>query len=168
MAGFGISASMIAAFAGRSGGSQRSHVPRRRRGDPRPRGPETRHHHLASRGERAWRQTLLAALAGSTNLVGTALYFRAGELGLVAIVSPVSALFPLVPILGGYLLLRERLDRPRRRHRRGLPRRGLLRNVQPFVFPPGNGCDANPEPAGSSPLRRPTSRDSRPVSDCAR
>lgn len=50
-------------------------------------------------------------LAGSVNLVGTALYARAGELGLVAIVSPVSALFPLGPVLGGYLLFGERLDR---------------------------------------------------------
>jgi hypothetical protein len=57
------------------------------------------------------KQTLLAALAGTSNLVGTALYARAGEIGLVAIVSAASALFPLVPVLGGYLLSRERLDR---------------------------------------------------------
>jgi drug/metabolite transporter (DMT)-like permease len=51
----------------------------------------------------------LAALVGVCNLVGTALYARAGELRLVAVVTPVSALFPLVPILGGYLLFHERL-----------------------------------------------------------
>jgi drug/metabolite transporter (DMT)-like permease len=50
-----------------------------------------------------------AAIVGICNLAGTALYARAGELGLVAIVTPVSALFPLVPILGGYVFFRERL-----------------------------------------------------------
>jgi drug/metabolite transporter (DMT)-like permease len=55
------------------------------------------------------RPVAFAASVGICNLAGTALYARAGELGLVAIVTPVSALFPLVPILGGYVFFRERL-----------------------------------------------------------
>jgi drug/metabolite transporter (DMT)-like permease len=51
----------------------------------------------------------LAALAGVSNLVGTALYARGGELGLVAVVTAVSALFPLVPIFGGYAVFHERV-----------------------------------------------------------
>jgi drug/metabolite transporter (DMT)-like permease len=55
--------------------------------------------------------TLLAALAGLCNLAGTALYAHAGELQMVAIVTAVSALFPLVPVLGGFLLFHERVRR---------------------------------------------------------
>jgi transporter family protein len=52
--------------------------------------------------------TLLAVITGFANLAGTAVYARAGELGLVAVVSPVSALFPVVPIVGAYLFFGER------------------------------------------------------------
>jgi drug/metabolite transporter (DMT)-like permease len=64
---------------------------------------EQRHH------ER--RTTILAALAGVGILVGTALYAYAGERNLVAVVTAVSSLFPLVPVLGGFVLFRERIGR---------------------------------------------------------
>jgi uncharacterized membrane protein len=114
MTGFAISAFMIAAFAGRTGwftpllvsriGVALTLVPaalvfRRRSTTSR----------VAEAGSRA--PTLLAIFAGLSNLGGTALYAWAGELRLVAVVSAVSALFPLVPIFGGYVLFGERIGR---------------------------------------------------------
>jgi drug/metabolite transporter (DMT)-like permease len=112
MVGFAISAFMIAASAQRSGalptllisrvGATAMLVivalgPARRR-------------LMASRHHTAPFPAGLAALAGVSNIFGTALYAHAGELGIVALVTPVSALFPLVPIVGGYILFRERPD----------------------------------------------------------
>lgn len=57
------------------------------------------------------RPSLLAVLAGLSNVAGTALYAHAGELGLVAVVTAVSAMFPLIPILGGSFLFHERVGR---------------------------------------------------------
>jgi drug/metabolite transporter (DMT)-like permease len=51
-----------------------------------------------------------AAAAGACNLGGTAVYAYGGQLGSVAIVSAVSALFPLVPVVGGVLMFGERLE----------------------------------------------------------
>jgi drug/metabolite transporter (DMT)-like permease len=64
---------------------------------------------LGAAGRPPPRPTSLAALAGVSNLLGTALYARGGELGVVAVVTAVSALFPLVPIFGGYALFHERV-----------------------------------------------------------
>jgi drug/metabolite transporter (DMT)-like permease len=56
----------------------------------------------------ASRAVAMAMVVGVCNLAGTAVYAHAAELGHVAVVSIVSALFPLIPIVGGLLLLRER------------------------------------------------------------
>jgi len=57
----------------------------------------------------ASRTSAFAVLAGTCNLAGTSLYAHAGQLELVAVVSAISALFPLVPIVGGLLVFGERL-----------------------------------------------------------
>jgi drug/metabolite transporter (DMT)-like permease len=53
----------------------------------------------------------LAVLAGLGNLVGTSVYAYAGERNLIAVATAVSAMFPLVPVLGGFVLFRERIGR---------------------------------------------------------
>jgi drug/metabolite transporter (DMT)-like permease len=49
-----------------------------------------------------------AALVGVIDVLGGAAYARGTELGYVSIVSAASATFPLIPVVGGILLLRER------------------------------------------------------------
>jgi drug/metabolite transporter (DMT)-like permease len=111
MAGFAISAFMIAAFAQQLGwlpplllsrigvaltlAAVVLFVPRSQR----------------SRGKGAYARwpAILAVGAGLCNLVGTALYAHAGDLELVAVVSPISATFPLVPIVGGMIFFHERV-----------------------------------------------------------
>jgi drug/metabolite transporter (DMT)-like permease len=51
----------------------------------------------------------LAALAGMVELVGTIVYARGAEVGLVSIVTAASATYPVIPVLGGVVLLHERL-----------------------------------------------------------
>jgi drug/metabolite transporter (DMT)-like permease len=51
----------------------------------------------------------LAALAGMLELVGTIVYARGAEVGLVSIVTAASATYPVIPVLGGVALLHERL-----------------------------------------------------------
>lgn len=50
----------------------------------------------------------LAALVGVVELVGTMSYARGAEVGLVSIVTAASATYPLIPVLGGVMLLHER------------------------------------------------------------
>ncbi len=49
-----------------------------------------------------------AALVGVVELVGTMSYARGAEVGLVSIVTAASATYPLIPVLGGVMLLHER------------------------------------------------------------
>jgi drug/metabolite transporter (DMT)-like permease len=49
-----------------------------------------------------------AALVGIVDVLGGAAYARGTELGYLSIVSAASATFPLIPVVGGILLLRER------------------------------------------------------------
>ena len=49
-----------------------------------------------------------AVLVGAIDVLGGAAYARGTELGYVSIVSAASATFPLIPVVGGILLLRER------------------------------------------------------------
>jgi len=49
-----------------------------------------------------------AALVGVIDVLGGAAYARGAELGYLSIVSAASATFPLIPVVGGILLLRER------------------------------------------------------------
>lgn len=49
-----------------------------------------------------------AALVGVIELVGTISYARGAEVGLVSIVTAASATYPLIPVLGGVMLLHER------------------------------------------------------------
>jgi drug/metabolite transporter (DMT)-like permease len=51
----------------------------------------------------------LAALAGMMELVGTIVYARGAQVGLVSIVTAASATYPVIPVLGGVALLHERL-----------------------------------------------------------
>jgi drug/metabolite transporter (DMT)-like permease len=51
----------------------------------------------------------LAALAGVVELLGTMVYARGAEVGLVSIVTAASATYPFIPVLGGVVLLHERL-----------------------------------------------------------
>jgi drug/metabolite transporter (DMT)-like permease len=51
----------------------------------------------------------LAALAGMMELVGTIVYARGAQVGLVSIVTAASATYPVIPVLGGFALLHERL-----------------------------------------------------------
>ncbi|HEX6331399.1 MAG TPA: DMT family transporter [Actinomycetota bacterium] len=50
----------------------------------------------------------LAALVGLVDVTGTLSYVRGAEVGLVSVVTAVSATYPLLPVLGGVLLLHER------------------------------------------------------------
>jgi drug/metabolite transporter (DMT)-like permease len=50
----------------------------------------------------------LAAAVGLVDVTGTLAYVRGAEVGLVSIVTAVSATYPLLPVLGGVLLLHER------------------------------------------------------------
>jgi drug/metabolite transporter (DMT)-like permease len=49
-----------------------------------------------------------AALVGVIDVLGGAAYARGTELGYLSIVSAASAIFPLIPVVGGIMLLRER------------------------------------------------------------
>jgi drug/metabolite transporter (DMT)-like permease len=49
-----------------------------------------------------------AALVGIVDVLGGAAYARGTELGYLSIVSAASATFPLIPVVGGILLFRER------------------------------------------------------------
>ncbi len=49
-----------------------------------------------------------AALVGLVDVVGTASFAWGAETGLISIVTAVSATYPLIPVLGGVLLLHER------------------------------------------------------------
>jgi uncharacterized membrane protein len=51
----------------------------------------------------------LAALAGMLELLGTMVYARGAQVGLVSIVTAASATYPAIPVLGGIALLHERL-----------------------------------------------------------
>jgi drug/metabolite transporter (DMT)-like permease len=51
----------------------------------------------------------LAALGGVVELLGTMVYARGAEVGLVSIVTAASATYPFIPVLGGVVLLHERL-----------------------------------------------------------
>lgn len=51
---------------------------------------------------------VVPVLIGLLDLFGLAAYTRGSQLGLVSIVTAMSACFPLIPVLGGVLLLRER------------------------------------------------------------
>lgn len=50
----------------------------------------------------------LAAAVGVVELLGTISYARGSEVGLVSIVTAASATYPLIPVLGGVILLHER------------------------------------------------------------
>jgi drug/metabolite transporter (DMT)-like permease len=50
----------------------------------------------------------LAVLVGLLELLGTFAYARGSEVGLVSIVTAASATYPLIPVFGGVVLLRER------------------------------------------------------------
>lgn len=50
----------------------------------------------------------LAVLVGLMELVGTLGYARGAEVGLVSIVTAASATYPVIPVLGGVVLLHER------------------------------------------------------------
>ena len=50
----------------------------------------------------------LAVLVGVMELVGTISYARGAEVGLISIVTAASATYPLIPVLGGVVLLHER------------------------------------------------------------
>jgi drug/metabolite transporter (DMT)-like permease len=51
----------------------------------------------------------LAAFGGVVELLGTMVYARGAEVGLVSIVTAASATYPFIPVLGGVVLLHERL-----------------------------------------------------------
>ena len=55
-----------------------------------------------------WSMLRLAVLVGVMELVGTISYARGAEVGLVSIVTAASATYPLIPVLGGVVLLHER------------------------------------------------------------
>jgi drug/metabolite transporter (DMT)-like permease len=50
----------------------------------------------------------LAAVVGMFDLLGTLSYVRGSEVGLVSIVTAASAVYPVLPVLGGVVLLHER------------------------------------------------------------
>jgi uncharacterized membrane protein len=54
------------------------------------------------------RAVALCALVGLADLAGTISYSRGAEVGLVSIVTAVSATYPLIPVFGGIALLDER------------------------------------------------------------
>jgi drug/metabolite transporter (DMT)-like permease len=62
-----------------------------------------------SRERVPWSMLRLAVLVGLMELVGTISYARGAEVGLVSIVTAASATYPLIPVLGGVVLLHERL-----------------------------------------------------------
>jgi drug/metabolite transporter (DMT)-like permease len=55
-----------------------------------------------------WSMLRLAVMVGVVELVGTISYARGAEVGLVSIVTAASATYPLIPVLGGVVLLHER------------------------------------------------------------
>ena len=55
-----------------------------------------------------WSMLRLAVMVGVMELVGTISYARGAEVGLVSIVTAASATYPLIPVLGGVVLLHER------------------------------------------------------------
>jgi drug/metabolite transporter (DMT)-like permease len=52
-----------------------------------------------------------ALAAGATDAVGLVCFARGGQLGLVAVTAAVSSAYPVIPLVGGLLLFRERLLR---------------------------------------------------------
>lgn len=62
----------------------------------------------ALRGTLSTRAVALCALLGLADLTGTISYSRGSEVGLVSIVTAVSATYPLIPVFGGIVLLDER------------------------------------------------------------
>ena len=62
----------------------------------------------ALRGTLSSRAVALCALLGLADLTGTISYSRGSEVGLVSIVTAVSATYPLIPVFGGIALLDER------------------------------------------------------------
>ena len=62
----------------------------------------------ALRGTLSARAVALCALLGVADLTGTISYSRGSEVGLVSIVTAVSATYPLIPVFGGIALLDER------------------------------------------------------------
>jgi drug/metabolite transporter (DMT)-like permease len=62
----------------------------------------------AIRGTLSTRAVTLCALLGLADLTGTISYSRGSEVGLVSIVTAVSATYPLIPVFGGIALLDER------------------------------------------------------------
>jgi uncharacterized membrane protein len=50
----------------------------------------------------------LAVLVGLVDVLGTASFAYGAEVGLISIVTAVSATYALIPVLGGVLLLHER------------------------------------------------------------
>ena len=56
----------------------------------------------------AWSSMRLAVLVGLLELLGTISYARGAEVGLVSIVTAASATYPLIPVLGGVIVLHER------------------------------------------------------------
>jgi drug/metabolite transporter (DMT)-like permease len=62
----------------------------------------------ALRGSLSTRAVALCALLGLADLTGTISYSRGSEVGLVSIVTAVSATYPLIPVFGGIALLDER------------------------------------------------------------
>jgi len=51
----------------------------------------------------------LAVLAGVVELLGTMVYARGAQVGLLSVVTAASATYPFIPVLGGVSLLHERL-----------------------------------------------------------
>jgi len=62
----------------------------------------------ALRGRLPGRAVALCALLGLADLAGTISYSRGSEVGLVSIVTAVSATYPLIPVFGGIAVLDER------------------------------------------------------------
>ena len=62
----------------------------------------------ALRGTLSTRAVAVCALLGLADLAGTISYSRGSEVGLVSIVTAVSATYPLIPVFGGIALLDER------------------------------------------------------------
>jgi drug/metabolite transporter (DMT)-like permease len=60
------------------------------------------------RGRLSSQAVALCALLGVADLAGTISYSRGSEVGLVSIVTAVSATYPLIPVFGGIALLDER------------------------------------------------------------
>jgi drug/metabolite transporter (DMT)-like permease len=59
-------------------------------------------------GERVPPGAWLAAVVGLVDVLGTTFYVVGAEVGLISIVTAVSATYPLIPVLGGVVLLHER------------------------------------------------------------